>query len=78
MIHTDCWKYIKSKYELELCYGDLPYINISDLSALSLTRVTIHTDGLAVNFGKIQKYQLQNFDWNECIKDGNLWMIDTP
>lgn len=27
MIHKDCWKYIKNKYNIELQYGDLPYID---------------------------------------------------
>lgn len=78
MIHTDCWKYIKNKYNIELCHGDLPYINTIDLSPKMHDLMTTHADGLAVNFGEIQKYQLQYFDLIGCIRDGNHWMIDIP
>jgi hypothetical protein len=66
-LHTDCWKYIKSTYGIELKYSDLPTFN------LKLTY-----SALNINYGEITKYWGQDLDYQQMFLDKNIYMAFSP
>lgn len=67
-LHTDCWKYIKNKYNIELKYSDIPLINHTTNSKLIEN----------VNYGLIENYQEQYFDFIKIITDDNIYLCSSP
>jgi hypothetical protein len=67
--HTDCWKFIKNEYNLSLNYSHLP-INIHDS-----TRYKIFD---FINYGVIEKYWNQDFNFIKMIYDGNEELSYNP
>ena len=68
-LHTDCWKFIKNEYKIELKYSNLPFSQIDyDIG---------DTIG-DVNYKPISKYHEQFFDYEMLEKDKNLFMILSP
>lgn len=68
-LHTDCWMFIKKEYGLELKYGDLPifYKNISIDKIFS-----------QINYGLIEKYWSQDFNFKGVSDDGNEYLCESP
>ena len=67
--HTDCWKFIKKEYNLSLNYSHLP-INIHDS-----TRYKIFD---FINYGVIEKYWSQDFNFMKMIYNGNEELAYSP
>lgn len=67
--HTDCWKFIKKEYNLNLTYSHLP-INIHDVTKSKIFDF--------VNYGLIEKYWAQDFDFITMIFDNNEELSESP
>lgn len=67
-IHTDCWKYIDKKYNIKLKFSDLPI----------LPNKNILKDFDFINYGEIQNYWEQNFDFLELFVDKKLYLCSSP
>ena len=65
-IHTDCWKYIKDKYNIKLKFGDLP--------PYKLTYTTIFD----INYGDIENYWEQNFNFSKIVSDKKEYLCSSP
>ena len=67
-IHTDCWTFIKRTYRLGLTYSHLP--------------INIHPGHPKifdfVNYGLIEKYWHQDFDFTQMIIDNNQQLSQSP
>lgn len=63
-IHTDCWKYIKIKFKIELKYGDLVILQENYKKF--------------IKYNDIQKYWDQYFEYEQLINDNNIWMCESP
>lgn len=68
-IHTDCWTFIKRKYRLGLTYSHLP-INIHDVTHYKIFDF--------VNYGIIERYWKQDFDFIQMIVDNNQKLSESP
>ena len=66
-LHTDCYKYVKKKYNIELLYKDIPIINVNGYYQLKNQ-----------NYGKIEKYHEQYFDFKRLINDNNQYLCSSP
>lgn len=67
--HTDCWKFIKKEYGLSLSYSHLP-INIHDVTKNKIFDF--------VNYGMIEKYWGQDFNFIQMISDNNQELSESP
>lgn len=67
-IHTDCWKFIKKKYNIELNYSYLPITSSK------------HIDKIFdfINYGDIEKYWSQYFDFFNIIFDKKQYLCMSP
>ncbi len=67
-VHDNCWKFIKTKYGIELKYGDLPIINERNYNLLRNSPFDF------IKYDRIKKYQLQYFDFYNILntKDEEL------
>ena len=61
-VHTDCWKFIKNEYKIKLSYSHLPITEIDVLSPKIFK---------FINYGLIEKYWNQFFDYIGVITDSN-------
>ena len=72
-IHTDCYKYIKLKYNVELKYGNLPLIdskNYNDKNYLKTIKF--------IDYGSIENYWNQDFDFLKVFLDNKSYLCSTP
>lgn len=70
-IHTDCWKFVKINYDIELKYKHLPiYANCIDLKCYHIP--------LNIDYGEISKYWKQEMDYYNMYLDNNIYMINSP
>jgi hypothetical protein len=60
--HTDCWKYILKEYKIKLTYSHLPIINIE------VTKPKVFD---FIDYGKIEDYWSQDFNFIKMISDSN-------
>lgn len=67
--HTDCWKFIKNKYNLKLNYSYLP-INIHDITQYKIFN--------HINYGIIEKYWSQYQNFIKMILDNNEELSYSP
>lgn len=67
-IHTDCWNYIDQKYKIKLKFSDLPILPNKNLLK----------DFDFINYGEIQNYWKQNFDFLELFVDNKLYLCSSP
>jgi hypothetical protein len=68
-IHTDCLKYVKKKYGVELKFSNLPKINMQ----------TTHKKKLFdVKYGEITKYMGQDFDFLQIAIDMKTHLCSSP
>ena len=67
-IHTDCWKFIKKTYNIELKFSNLPKMNYQD----DFYRI------FDINYGDIKKYWNQDFMFAELVIDKKKYLCSSP
>jgi len=65
-LHTDCWKYIKNAYGIELKYKDIPVFYTKNYAPLK------------IKYGDITKYWDQDLDYEKMFFDKNIYMAFSP
>lgn len=67
-LHSDCWKHIKNKFNIELKFSDIP-----------LTNHTINKKIIKdIDYGLIENYQEQDFNFLKIINDNNQYLCSSP
>jgi len=61
-VHTDCWKYIVKTHNIKLNYSYLPIKKIETINNKIFD---------FINYGEIEKYWEQQFDFIKAISDSN-------
>jgi hypothetical protein len=61
-IHTDCYKYLKLKYNIKLNYGNLPLID----------------NRKNINYGDIENYWQQEFQFEDIYIDNKQYLCSSP
>ena len=69
VIHTDCWKFIKLNYNIELKYKDLP---------INKKKYKYNEKIGNVKYNLINKYQGQFIDYPKMFIDKNIYMAYSP
>lgn len=69
-VHSDCWKYVYQTRNIKLKYGDLP------INRFNLPKN--HYKAIDIDYGKIEKYWSQFFEFEKMIKDKNEYMCQSP
>lgn len=65
-IHTDCLKYIKKEYKIDLKFSYLPPVEPSDYKLFN------------VNYGDIEKYWEQEYNFKRIILDNKKYLCSSP
>jgi hypothetical protein len=73
-IHTDCYKYIKLKYNIELKYNNLPLIESENKSKTHIILYLIKF----IDRGDIKNYQRQNFQFEKVFLDNKQYLCSSP
>lgn len=68
-IHTDCWKYIKSHYKIDLKYSDVPAVYEKNQYKKINSKI---------DYGLIEKYWTQDFDFIQVVLDSNEYICESP
>ena len=68
-LHTDCWKFIEKEYKIKLSYKYLPINKISIYERKNFN---------FINYGKIENYWQQDFDFIKIISDNNEELCISP
>lgn len=68
-LHTDCWKLIKSHYKISLKYSDLPAL---------YEKKEYNKINPKINYGVIEKYWDQDFDFFNVTLDSNEYLCESP
>ena len=71
-LHTDCWKFIKKHYDINLKYGDLP------VDRIGLAKIKSYYKVVDINYGPIEKYWSQDFMFDKAYNDKNAFMCESP
>jgi hypothetical protein len=66
-IHTDCWKFIKKEYNVELKFSNLP----------KLQKINWNKN-FDINYGTIEKYWIQDFNFTNLVCDKNQYLCSSP
>jgi hypothetical protein len=68
-VHYDCWLFIKNTYHIQLQYSYLPIINnsITDKKLFKF-----------IDYGIIEKYWLQDFDFIKLVSEDNDELYNSP
>jgi hypothetical protein len=66
-IHTDCWKFIKKTYKFDLKFSDLPKENSYS-----------YAKNFNINYGLIEKYWAQDFEFDEVVLDKKQYLCSSP
>jgi hypothetical protein len=66
-VHTDCWKFIKKNYKIDLKFGDLPKLQNNTYSKI-----------FDINYGSIEKYWSQYFEFDEIVIDKKEYLCSSP
>jgi len=82
-IHTDCWKFIKINYKIELTLSNLPPLfnfkeNVNKgrkmLKNSNNIHNNIHNKIFDINYGTIERYWDQFLDYDKMVEDGNIYL----
>lgn len=65
-LHDDCYQYVKTKYGIELTFGHLPPYNVKSINLFN------------IKYGEIEKYQKQDYDFPQIIKDRKQYLCLSP
>lgn len=68
-IHTDCWKFIKSAYKIQLKYSDVAVIP---------EKRQYNKINSKINYGLIENYWAQDFEFINLAMDSNIYMCESP
>lgn len=68
-VHTACWMFVKRYYKINLCLSMLPVKTID----WNLNKVFPH-----VNYGSIELYWEQDFDFERAVKDKKGYIFKNP
>uniref|UniRef100_A0A6C0DA87 Uncharacterized protein n=1 Tax=viral metagenome TaxID=1070528 RepID=A0A6C0DA87_9ZZZZ len=77
-IHTDCWKFIKKNYKIELKFSNLPkliYLKSNQMRKLTPTEWNKTFD---IDYGDIEKYWEQDFDFAALVADKKKYLCSSP
>ena len=66
-IHSDCWKFIKKNYGINLKFGDLPKLQNNSYEKI-----------FNINYGEIEKYMSQDFEFNQIVIDKKEYLCSSP
>ena len=66
-IHTDCWKFIKKNYNIELKASYLPKLKSKN-----------YNKNFDIDYGKIEKYWFQYFNFEDIVIDKNAYLCYSP
>lgn len=66
-IHTDCWKYIKTNYNIKLKFSHLPPINLKNIKKI-----------FDIKYGDIEKYWEQDFDFTSIVINEEQFLCSSP
>jgi hypothetical protein len=70
-VHTDCWKFIKKKYNIELKYNNIPIKINPDLYKYGIPIPELRC-------GVIEKYWGQDQEFERMYLDRNIYMTTSP
>ena len=65
-IHTDCWKYIKNTYNINLNFSNLP------------PHIQSYTKVFDIDYGDIEKYWGQDFNFLKIVNDKKEYLCSSP
>jgi len=65
-LHDDCYQYIKTKYGIELTFAHLPPYNSKNRNLFN------------IKYGEVEKYQKQDYDFPQIIKDRKQYLCLSP
>lgn len=68
-LHSDCWKYVKQKYNVELKFSNIPVIP----EPKEYNKINKN-----INYGIIENYWSQDFKFIELFIDNNDYMCMSP
>jgi hypothetical protein len=69
-IHTDCWKFIKKNYKIDLKYSNLP--KLYDNNDKGYRKIFNFSSGI------IEKYWEQDFRFNQIVLDKKQYLCSSP
>jgi len=69
-IHSDCYKFIKITYGLNLQYKHIAPIKIN--------KIPSGIPPINIDYGEIKKYWWQDFQYQNICNDNNTYMLDSP
>ena len=69
LIHTDCWKTIKSQYKIDIKYSDVPAI---------YEKKEYYKVNSKIDYKVIDKYWGQNFNFVDIVLDSNEYICESP
>ncbi len=75
-VHTDCWKFVKQNYDMELKFGDLP-IDRQHLVARNMKNSSELINLVNVKYDT-EKYWGQDFDFNQVCVDSKQYLCMSP
>jgi len=75
-LHTDCWNYIKNNYKIELKFSDLPILSLEN-TPKKYNHPYLPPYFNIIDYGKVQEYWGQEFDYIKLIDDKNEWMCES-
>lgn len=77
-LHTDCWKFILKTYNIELKFSDLPILEKDDRNKFkTYYHPYIPRPFYIIDYGTVQKYWSQYFNYIQLIDDKNEWMTSS-
>jgi hypothetical protein len=68
-VHDDCWKYVKNEFDVELKYSSFP---------IDKTNIKYYDKILNINYGKIEAYWSQDFQFDVAYKKGHSYLCESP
>lgn len=68
-VHTDCYKYIKLKYNINLNYSNLPLID---------NKINYNIPLSFINYGDIKNYWRQDFQFEKIFIDNKQYLCSSP
>ena len=69
-IHTDCYKYIKLKYNIKLTYSNLPLLDNG--------KPNYYKPFKYINYGEIENYWHQDFQFENIYIDNKQYLCSSP
>lgn len=75
-IHSDCWNYVKKKYNIELKFSNLPIG--ANANAIKNTGDSQYKVFPFVDYGSIEQYWYQEFFFDKILLNGDEDMCQSP